>query len=88
MARKRPQTRMATGVALADSKRGWAEFGSTGAATLRCTTGRRPSEQNDDKKVTSGEHGEYKAGTCREQKGCAAAIRCGSRASALHPPCK
>ena len=46
-----------TGVALAGSKRGWVDFGSTGADALRSTQGRRPGEQNDYKKVTSGEHG-------------------------------
>ena len=42
---------------MAGSKRGRVDFGSTGADALRSTQGRRPGEQNDYKKVTSGEHG-------------------------------
>ena len=60
---------MATGVALADSKRGRADFGSTGADALRSAADRRPGEQSDYKTVPAGEHGDHKTVTCGSQNG-------------------
>lgn len=77
MVLKRPQTRPATGVAVADSKRDRADFGSTGAAALQSAAGRRPGEQYDYKTVLPGEHGDHKTVTCRSHKGYMAVTSAG-----------
>jgi hypothetical protein len=68
---------MGTGVALADSKRGRADFGSTGADALRSAADRRPGEQSDYKTVPADEHGDHKTVTCGSQRGYMAVTSAG-----------